>query len=72
MAPPATMTRSADMVCVSPAASMYSTPVARRPSIRIRLTQVSDISSRRPVAMALVSRATGSPLAWMGQPKKAQ
>ena len=30
------------------------------------------MSSARPVAMALVSSATGSPLAWIGQPKKAQ
>ncbi len=30
------------------------------------------MSSARPVAIALVSNATGSPLAWMGQPKNAQ
>ncbi len=30
------------------------------------------MSSARPVAMALVRSATGSPLAWMGQPKNAQ
>ena len=30
------------------------------------------MSSARPVAMARVSSATGSPLAWMGHPKKAQ
>ena len=51
---------------------MNSTPVARRPCVMIRLTYVSAISSARPVAIALVSSATGSPLAWIGQPKKAQ
>ena len=30
------------------------------------------MSSARPVAIARVSSATGSPLAWMGHPKKAQ
>ena len=60
------------MVWVTPAASMYSTPEARRPLVRMRRTNVSAISSARPVAIAFVSNATGSPLAWMGQPKNAQ
>jgi len=51
---------------------MYSTPVARRPLVRIRLTYVSAMSVARPVAIAFVRSATGSPLAWMGQPKNAQ
>jgi len=57
---------------VLPSASTRSTPVARRPSKRILDTKVSASSSARPVAMVRVSRATGSPLAWIGQPKKAQ
>ena len=60
------------MVWMAPPASMYSTPVARRPLVRMRLTKVSDISCARPVAIALVNSATGSPLAWIGQPKNAQ
>ena len=38
MAPPATMTRSASLACVTPSRSMNSTPVARRPSVMMRLT----------------------------------
>src|SRR5581483_2050145 len=38
----------------------------------MRVTHVSAMSSARPVAMVLVSSATGSPLAWMGHPKNAQ
>ncbi len=51
---------------------MTSTPVARRPSVISRDTKVSDNNSARPDAMARSNRAMGSPLAWMGQPKKAQ
>ena len=72
MAPPATITRSAPIVRGAPSGPMYSTPVARCPCVTMRLTHVSAMSSARPVAMALVNSATGSPLAWMGQPKKAQ
>ncbi len=59
----------ASMVRSTPSGPMKSTPVARRPSVTIRETKVSAINSARPVAMVVVSRATGSPLAWMGQPK---
>ena len=51
---------------------MKSTPVARRPSVRMRDTKVSGRSSAFPDIIARWSMATGSPLAWMGQPKKAQ
>ena len=38
MAPPATITSLASIVCMAPSASMYSTPVALRPSVMMRLT----------------------------------
>ncbi len=38
MAPPATMTSSASLVCVTPSGPMNSTPVARRPWVMMRLT----------------------------------
>ncbi len=60
------------MVRVAPSASTYSTPVARRPLVRIRVTNVSAMSCARPVAIAFVSSATGSPLAWIGHPKNAE
>ena len=63
MAPPATTTMSASLVCDTPSGPMNSTPVARRPCVMIRLTYVSAISSARPVAIARLSSATGSPLA---------
>ena len=38
IAPPATITRFASIVCVTPSDPMYSTPVARRPLVTMRLT----------------------------------
>ena len=72
MAPAATITCRAARKRSAPSGPTRSTPVARRPSTRMRATKVSDSSSARPVAMVRRSMATGSPLAWIGQPKKEQ
>src|SRR5580704_16843513 len=60
------------MECSTPSGPMKSTPVARLPSVRIRDTNVSGRSSALPLSSAFCNMATGSPLAWMGQPKYAQ
>ena len=73
MAPAATTTWRAAMEALDPVGADGSRrrwPGGRR--CRIRDTKVSDSSSARPLARARSSMATGSPLAWMGQPKKAQ
>ena len=47
----------------------YSTPVARPLRTTTRDTKVSGRSTSRPVRRARCRSATGSPMAWTGQPK---